>query len=146
MKEIKNEKILKHKARLAVKGYAQKQVKDYDEVFAPITRIETVPITLAFSAQFGWSVYHLDVKTAFVNGEISEEILVTQPQGYEDLKRNNDVCKLQKALHGLKQATRAWYFKLDKSLTSHEMKKSEFEPAFYYKMSRVKSDSQGVCG
>ena len=74
-----------------VKGYAQRQGKDYDEVFAPVARIETIWIILAISVQFGWLVYHLDVKTTFLNGEILEEIYVQQPEGYEDSKRKNDV-------------------------------------------------------
>ena len=88
-----------------VKGYAQRQGKDYDEIFAPVARIETIRIILAISVQFGWLVYHLDVKTAFLNGEISEDIYVYQPEGYEDSKRRNDVYKLHKALYGLKTST-----------------------------------------
>ena len=131
IKRDQNHQIHKYKARLVVKGYAQRQGKDYDEVFAPVARIETIRIILAISVQFGWLVYHLDVKTAFLNGEISEEIYVQQPEGYEDSKRRNDVYKLHKALYGLKQAPRAWYFKLDKSLTTLGLKKSEYEPAVY---------------
>ena len=65
-----------------VKGYAQRQGKDYDEIFPPVARIETIRIILAISVQFGWLVYHLDVKTAFLNGEISEDIYVQQLEGY----------------------------------------------------------------
>ena len=74
-----------------VKRYAQRQGKDYDDVFAPVARIEIIQIILAISVQFGWLVYHLDVKTTFLNGEISKEIYVQQPEGYEDSKRSNDV-------------------------------------------------------
>ena len=135
IKRDQNNQIQKYKARLVVKGYAQRQGKDYDEVFAPLARIGTIRIILAISVQFGWLVYHLDVKTAFLNGEISEEIYVQQPKGYEDSKRRNDVYKLHKALYGLKQAPRAWYFKLYKSLTTLGFKKSEYEHAVYYKNS-----------
>ena len=118
-----------------VKGYAQRQGKDYDEVFASVARIETIRIILEISVQFGWLVYHLDVKTAFLNGEISKEIYVKKPEGYEDSKRRNDVYKLHKALYGLKHAPRAWYFKLGRSLTTLGLKKSEDEPTVYYKNS-----------
>ena len=128
IKRDQNNQIQKYKARLVVKGYAQRQGKDYDEVFTPVARIETIQIILAISVQFGWLVYHLDVKIAFLNGEISEAIYVQQLEGYGDSMRRNDVNKLHKALYGLKQAPRAWYFKLDKSLTTLGLKKSEYEP------------------
>ena len=105
-----------------VKGYAQRQDKDYDEVFAHVARIETIRIVLEISVQSRWLVYHLDVKIAFLNGEISEEIYVQKPEGYEDSKRRNDVYKLHKAHHGLKQAPKAWYLKLDRSLTALGLK------------------------
>ena len=144
IKRDQNNQVQKYKARLVVKGYAQRQGKDYDEIFAPVARIETIRIILVISVQFGWLVYHLDVKTAFLNGEISEDIYVQQPEGYEDSKRRNDVYKLHKALYGLKQAPRAWYFKLDKSLTTLGLKKSEYEPAVYYKNSTESSMIVGV--
>ena len=89
-------------------------------------------------------MYHLDVKTAFLNGEISEEIYVQQHEGYEDSKRRNNVYKLQKALYGLKHAPRACYFKLDKSLNTLGLKKSEYTPAVYYKNSNESSMIVGV--
>ena len=122
IKRYQNNQIMKYKAQLVAKGYAQRQGKDYDEVFAPVARIETIQIILAISVQFGWLAYHLDVKIAFLNGEITEEIYVQQPEGYEDSKRRKDVYKLHKALYCLKQAPRAWYFKLDKSLTTLGLK------------------------
>ena len=79
-----NNQIQKYQAQLVVKGYAQTQGKDYDEVFAPVARIETIRIILAIYVQFEWLVYHLNVKTGFLNGEISEEIYVQQREGYED--------------------------------------------------------------
>ena len=84
------------------------------------------------------------MKTAFLNGEISEEIYCQQLEGYEDSKRRNDVYKLHKALYGLKEAPRAWYFKLDKSLTTPGLKKSEYEPVVYYRNSNESSMIVGV--
>ena len=127
-----------------VKGYAHRQGKDYDEVFALVARTETIQIILAISIQFGWLVCHLDVKTTFMNGDISKEIYVQQPKGYQNLKRINDVYKRHKALYGLKKAPTAWYFKLDKSLTTLGLKKSEYELAVYYKNSNESSMIVGV--
>ena len=84
------------------------------------------------------------MKTAVLNGEISEEIYVQKPEGYEDSKRRNDVYKLHKALYGLKQTPRAWYIKLDRSLTTLGLKKSEYEPAVYFKNSNESSMIVGV--
>lgn len=74
--------IVKHKARLVAKGYVQKQGVDFEEVFAPVARIDTVKLILALAANKGWKVHHLDVKTAFLNGELEEEVYVNQPEGY----------------------------------------------------------------
>lgn len=95
-------KVTKHKARLLAKGYAQEQGIDYEEVYAPVTGIETVHLLLALSAKNNWQVHHLDVKTAFLNGEINEDVYVSQPEGYKKQGRENLVYKLSKALYGLR--------------------------------------------
>ena len=96
--------IVKHKARLVAKGYAQIQGIDYDEVFAPVARLETVWLSLALAAQGEWQVLHMDVKSAFLNGELPEEVYVQQPPGFSDPKMTGKVLRLKKALYGLKQA------------------------------------------
>ena len=116
VKKDSSGQLTKHKARLVVKGYAQRYGIDFTDVFAPVARMETIRVLLALAAVFGWEVHHLDVKSAFLNGEISEEIYVKQPEGYEIPGKEHHVYKLRKALYGLKQAPRAWYSKLDKSL------------------------------
>ena len=110
--------IVKHKARLVAKGYAQRQGVDFDEVFAPVARLETVRLLLAVAAQRRWSVHHMDVRSAFLNGELQEEVYVHQPAGFIDSCNPNKVLKLQKALYGLHQAPRAWNTKLDTTLVS----------------------------
>ena len=110
--------ITRHKARLVAKGYSQKKGKDYDEVFSPVARAESIRILLALSAQFKWKVHHLDVKLAFLNGEIEEEIYVHQLVGFIKKGKEDYVLKLKKALYGLKQAPRAWNYKLDCVLRS----------------------------
>nr|GFA18477.1 ribonuclease H-like domain, reverse transcriptase, RNA-dependent DNA polymerase [Tanacetum cinerariifolium] len=108
--------ILKHKARLVAKGYVQKPGVDFDEVFAPVARIETIRILLALVSSHGWRVHHLDVKSAFLNGWLEEEVYVTQPEGYVKANHPEKVYKLSKVLYGLRQAPRAWNSRLDKCL------------------------------
>lgn len=108
--------IVKHKARLVAKGYVQKKGVDFDELFAPVTRLETVRLLLALAAKNSWEVHHMDVKMAFLNGEIKEEVYVSQPEGFVKKGQEKLVYKLYKALYGLRQAPRAWYSKLSKYL------------------------------
>lgn len=94
---------MKYKAKLVVKGYVQEQGVDFDEIFAPITRLETVRLLLALFVKNNWEVHHLDVKNAFLNGEINEEVYVTQPEGFVKKGQEQMVYKLYKALYGLRQ-------------------------------------------
>ena len=116
--------VVKHKARLVAKGYVQKQGVDFEEVFAPVARLDTVRTILAIlaiAANRGWQVHHLDVKTAFLNGDLEEEVYVSQPEGFEVKGKEKYVLKLSKALYGLRQAPRAWNIKLDKILKKLEI-------------------------
>lgn len=107
-----NGEVDKYKARLVAKGYAQQYGVDYTEVFAPVARLDTIRLILALAAQNSWSVFQLDVKSAFLHGDLSEEVFVQQPLGYEKKGEEGKVYKLRKALYGLKQAPRAWYSKI----------------------------------
>jgi hypothetical protein len=109
-------KINKHKARLVVKGYSQEAGIDFTETFAPVSRHETMKLLLALVAQNDWYTFQLDVKSAFLNGVLNEEIYVEQPAGFEN--STNKVYLLKKALYGLKQAPRAWYSRLGNHLLS----------------------------
>ncbi|GJZ59359.1 retrovirus-related pol polyprotein from transposon TNT 1-94 [Tanacetum coccineum] len=93
---------------------------DYEETFAPVARLEAIRIFLAYATYMGFIVYQMDVKSAFLNGKISEEVHVQQPPGFESSEFPNHVCKLDKALYGLKQAPRAWYETLSKFLIQHK--------------------------
>ncbi|CAH2090566.1 unnamed protein product [Euphydryas editha] len=107
---IKNDefgKPLRYKARLVARGFSQKYLCDYDETFAPVARIASFRFIVAFANQFNLLIHHLDVKTAFLNGELSEEIYMKVPEGIQS--KDNYVCKLNKALYGLKQAARCWF-------------------------------------
>lgn len=99
--------ILKHKARLVAKGYAQQEGIDFEETFSPVARFETVRVVLALAAQWKLKVFQLDVKSAFLNGDLQEEVFVEQPLGFVKDGEEGKVYKLQKALYGLKQAPRA---------------------------------------
>ena len=89
------------------KGYVQWYGLDYEEVFAPVARIETIQLLINLAATKGWEIHHLDVKTAFLYGELKEIVYVTQPEGLDVKGSENKVYKLHKALYGLKQALRA---------------------------------------
>ena len=131
VKKDANGEIVKHKARLVAKGYVQKHGIDYEEVFAPVTRLETVRLLLALAAKNSWEVHHLDVKSAFLNGELQEEVYVTQPKGYVKQGQESKVYRLLKALYGLRQAPRAWYAQLNRCLQKLGFIKCPFEHAVY---------------
>ncbi|GKD12058.1 zinc finger, CCHC-type containing protein [Tanacetum coccineum] len=137
-------KIIKYKARLVAKGYVQEQGIDFDEVFAPVARIETVQLILALAAYHGWQVHHLDVKSAFLHGDLKEEVYVTQPEGFIQQGNSGKVYKLTKALYGLRQAPRAWNMKLDQTLKSLDFKKCNLEQAVYTKRSKTSTLIVGV--
>jgi hypothetical protein len=99
--------ITRYKARLMVKGYVQRAGIDFDEVFAPVARLESVRFILAIAAHYGWTVHHLDVKSAFLNGDLVEEVYVEQPPRFVVRGKEGRVYKLHKALYGLRQAPRA---------------------------------------
>lgn len=144
LKRDTNGEIIKHKARLVAKGYVQKQGVDYDEVFAPVTRLETVRLLLALAAKNGWEVHHLDVKSAFLNGELQETVYVTQPEGFVKKNKEHLVYRLTKALYGLRQAPRAWYARLSKYLEKLGFTKCPYEHAVYTKKEGTESLIIGV--
>lgn len=115
------------------KGYSQEQVIDFQENFAPVTCLETVRLLLALAAQSSWEVHHLDVKTAFLNGEIKEEVFVSQPEGYVQKGKEHMVYRLLKALYGLRRAPRAWYSKLNQCLENMGFVRCHYEHAVYSK-------------
>ncbi|KAH9707327.1 Integrase catalytic domain-containing protein [Citrus sinensis] len=101
-----NDQVERYRARLVVKGYAQKEGIDFNEIFSPVVRLTTVRIVLAMCATFDLHLEQLDVKTAFLHGELEEEIYMLQPEGFAEIGNENLVCKLNKSLYGLKQAPR----------------------------------------
>ncbi|GJU09081.1 retrovirus-related pol polyprotein from transposon TNT 1-94, partial [Tanacetum coccineum] len=123
--------ILKNKARLVARGYRQEEGIDFEESFAPVARLEAIRIFLAFAAHMNMVVYQMDVKTAFLNGNLREEVYVSQPDGFVDKDNPNHVYKLKKALYGLKQAPRAWYDMLSSFLISQDFSKGSVDPTLF---------------
>ena len=115
--------VIKNKARLVAQGYTQEEGIDYDEVFAPVARMEAIRIFLAFAAFKGFKVYQMDVNSAFLYGKIEEEVYVCQPLGFEDPKFPDMVFRLDKSLYGLHQAPRAWYDTLSVYLLENNFKR-----------------------
>ena len=125
--------IERYKARLVAKGYAQEKGIDFEETFAPTCRMTTIRSICALAAHNGWNVHQLDIKTAFLNGDLHEEVYVVQPRGFVQKGEENKVCRLKKALYGLKQAPRAWYEKIHAYLTAHGFQNSPTESTLYVK-------------
>ncbi|GJV01758.1 retrovirus-related pol polyprotein from transposon TNT 1-94 [Tanacetum coccineum] len=123
--------ILKNKARLVARGYRQEEGIDFEESFSPVARLEAIRIFLAFAAHMNMVVYQMDVKTAFLNGNLREEDYVSQPDGFVDLDNPNHVYKLKKALYGLKQAPRLWYDMLSSFLISQDFSKGSVYPTLF---------------
>ena len=128
--------INKFKARLVAKGYVQRHGIDYDEVFAPVAKVETIHLIIALAASHGGEIHHLDVKTAFLHGELKEEVYVVQPDGFVIKGQEAKVYKLKKALYGLRQAPRAWNVKLNKILRELNFHRCSKEPSLYRKEER----------
>lgn len=123
----------KYKTRLVVKGYSQQCRVDYIEVFALIARMDAVRLIIALAASRGWKIYRLDVKSAFLYGELNEEVYVEQPKGYERKGKEQKVYKLLKALYGLKQSPRAWFSRIETYFIKEGFQKSCYEQALFIK-------------
>ncbi|GJV27103.1 putative ribonuclease H-like domain-containing protein [Tanacetum coccineum] len=115
--------VVRNKARLVAQGYTQEEGIDYDEVFAPVARIEAIRLFLAFASFMRFIVYQIDVKRAFLYGTIDEEVYVSQPPGFVDPDHPKQVYKVVKALYGLHQALRAWYATVSTFLEKHGYKR-----------------------
>nr|GEW55833.1 retrovirus-related Pol polyprotein from transposon TNT 1-94 [Tanacetum cinerariifolium] len=120
-----------NKARLVARGYRQEEGIDFEESFALVARLEAIRIFLAYIAHINMVVYKMDVKTAFLNGSLREEVYVSQPDGFVDQDNPNHVYKLKKALYGLKQALRAWYDMLSSFLISQDFSKGSVDPTLF---------------
>ncbi|GJT43217.1 putative ribonuclease H-like domain-containing protein [Tanacetum coccineum] len=125
--------VVRNKARLVAQGHTQEEGIDYDEVFAPVARIEAIRIFLAYASYMGFTVYQMDVKSAFLYGQIEEEVYVCQPPGFEDPDHPDKVYKVVKALYGLHQAPRAWYDTLATYLLSNGFQRGQIDQTLFIK-------------
>ncbi|GJY86082.1 retrovirus-related pol polyprotein from transposon TNT 1-94, partial [Tanacetum coccineum] len=123
--------VIRNKSRLVAKGYAQKEGIDFEESFAPVARLEAVRLFIAYAAHKSFTVYQMDVKTAFLYGPLKEEVYVNQPDGFVDPYHPDKVYRLKKALYGLKQAPRAWYDELSNFLVSKGFSKGSIDPTLF---------------
>ena len=123
----------KYKARLVVKGFRQKEGLDYFDTYSPVTRITSIRMLIALAAVYGLEIHQMDVKTAFLNGELEEEIYIEQPEGFVVPGKEKKVCKLIKSLYGLKQAPKQWHAKFDQTMLSNGFKINECDKCVYIK-------------
>ena len=124
-----------HKARLVAKGFRQVQGVDYDETFSPVALLKSVRILLEIAAYFDYEIWQMDVKTTFLNGNLEENVYMMQPEGFVAPEDAGKVCKLNRSIYGLKQASRSWNLRFDELVKSFGFIKSVEEACVYKKVS-----------
>ena len=124
----------KYKARFVARGFSQKERIDYEETFSPVSRYTSIISVLALAVVMKWKIHQMDVKTAFLNGVVQEEVYVEQALSFETHNRESHVCILKKALYSLKQAPRTWYSRIDSFLSNLVFTKSKANSNLYYKV------------
>jgi hypothetical protein len=132
-KSDENGILIKFKARLVAQGFRQVEGIDYNETFAPVTRLTTIRTMCALAAHQDLHLQQMDVKTAFLNGDLEEEVYMAQPEGFVEYGKEELVCRLKRSIYGLKQSPRMWYTKLDAFLTSIGMTRSHSDHSLYTK-------------
>ncbi|GJV03052.1 retrovirus-related pol polyprotein from transposon TNT 1-94 [Tanacetum coccineum] len=123
--------VVRNKTRLVAKGYKQEEGIDFEESFAPVSRLKAVRMFIAYAAHKNITIFQMDVKTAFLNGPLKEEVYVSQPEGFIDPEFPDHVYRWKKALYGLKQAHHAWYDKLSSFLIEHGFTKGIIDPTLF---------------
>ncbi|GJS50742.1 retrotransposon protein, putative, ty1-copia subclass [Tanacetum coccineum] len=123
------------KSRLVAKGFTQTYGVDYEETFSPVADIRAIRILIAIAAFYDYEIWQMDVKTAFLNGHLSEEVYMTQPEGFVNPKYPNHVCKLKRSIYGLKQASRQWNKRFDDEINKFGFTQNHDEPCVYQKTS-----------
>ncbi|KAG7564986.1 Integrase catalytic core [Arabidopsis suecica] len=130
--------IERYKARLVAKGFTQKDGIDYKETFSPVSKKDSLRIVLGLVAHYDLELHQMDVKTAFLNGELEEEVYMDQPEGFVATGNEHLVCKLKKSIYGLKQASRQWYLKFNDTITSYGFVEVIVDRCIYIKVSGSK--------
>ena len=124
VKQEENTSQPRYKARLVVKGFSQRKGVDFDDIFSPVVKMSSIRVVLGLAASLDLEIEQMDVKTAFLHGELEEEIYMEQPEGFEVKGKEDYVCRLKKSLYGLKQAPRQWYKKFESVMGEHGYKKT----------------------
>ena len=133
--------IERFKAILVAKGYTQKEGIEFEDTFSPVAKLNTIRILVALATTHKWKIYQLDVKYAFLNGDLKEEVYSVHPKGFVQKRQKHLVWKLKKAIYGLKQAPRSWYIKIDTFFNQKGLVKSKSDPNLY-----MKRDQEGnIC-
>ena len=123
--------IERKKTRLVARGYTQTYGEDYIDTFAPVAKLHTIRIVLSLAVNLEWELWQMDVKNAFLQGELEDEVYMHPPPGLEHLVKPGNVLRLKKAIYGLKQSPRAWYNKLSTTLNGRGFKKSELDHTLF---------------
>ena len=126
--------VIPYKARLVAKGYRQRQGIDFDEIFSPIAMLKSIRILVAIATHYDYEIWQIDIKKAFLKENLSEEVYMTQPEGFTS-KDGNKVCKLKRSIYGLKQASRSWNIHFDETIKEFGFSQNEDEPCVYKKTS-----------
>ncbi|GJU94803.1 retrotransposon protein, putative, ty1-copia subclass [Tanacetum coccineum] len=124
-----------YKTRLVAKGYTQTYEVYYEETFSPVANIRAIRILIAIAAFYDYEIWQMDVKTAFLNGYLNEDIYMVQPEGFVDPNHPRKVCKLQRSIYGLKQASRSWNKRFDEEIKRFGFAQNLDEPCVYQKAS-----------
>ncbi|PRQ31880.1 putative RNA-directed DNA polymerase [Rosa chinensis] len=130
--------IERYKARLVAKGFTQRQGIDYTETFLPVSSKDSLRVVMALVAHYNLELHQMDVKTAFLNGELVEDIYMMQPPGFVEKGKEHMVCKLRKSIYGLKQASRQWYLKFDEIISDFGFVENKMDECIYLKVSGSK--------
>jgi transposase InsO family protein len=123
--------IERHKSRLVARGFTQTYGEDYHDTFAPVAKLHTVRVVLSLATNLDWDLWQMDVKNAFLQGELEDEVYMHPPPGLEYIVKPGNVLRLRKAIYGLKQSPRAWYHKLSHTLRDHGFHKSEADHTLF---------------
>ncbi|CAL1361871.1 unnamed protein product [Linum trigynum] len=137
-KHDSNGNIERHRARLVAKGFTQKSGVDYKETFSPVSKKDSLRIVMAMVAHYNLELHQMDVKTAFLNGNLDEAVYMDQPEGFVVEGKEHMVCKLKKSIYGLKQASRQWYIKFNDTITSFGFRENIVDRCIYLKISGSK--------
>ena len=127
--------IERYKARLVAKGYNQREGIDFKETFSPMSTKDSLRIIMTIVAHFDLELHQMDVRTTLLNGDLVEDVYMSQPIGFEEVGKEHMVCKLHKSIYGLKQTSKQWYLKFDEVVTANDFKENIIDQCIYMKVS-----------